>query len=229
MESNLDRPKMLGDSSACAERLGELYRPHIARLTQFVEDLRRANPSIPARYIPYFDPWDGGVEAQILFLQEAPGPKAVASGFVSRNNPDETAKNVFLLSREAGIERKHALRWNIVPWYIGSGKKIRAATAADARAGMIPLLELLALLPRLRGVVLLGKKAQIAWSVLNARRPDLRLFVSPHPSPLFCNHAPENRERILAVFREVCAFIDHQTPLSLAESHGVHLTSLDAG
>ena len=40
--------------------------------------------------IPHFDPLDGGSNAQVLFLMEAPGPKASASGFVSRNNPDET-------------------------------------------------------------------------------------------------------------------------------------------
>jgi hypothetical protein len=41
-----------------------------------------------------------------LFVLEAPGPQAVRSGFMSRNNPDETAKNWFDPSRDTGINRR---------------------------------------------------------------------------------------------------------------------------
>ena len=71
--------------------------------------------------IPQFDPLDGGIDAECLFLLEAPGPKAVNSGFVSRNNPDETAKNFFELNVGAGLERSKTITWNVVPWYVGSG------------------------------------------------------------------------------------------------------------
>ncbi len=37
--------------------------------------------------IPFFDPLDGDVNARCLFVAEAPGPRAVLSGFVSRDNP----------------------------------------------------------------------------------------------------------------------------------------------
>jgi hypothetical protein len=66
-------------------------------------------------------------------LLEAPGGRAVGSGFVSRNNPDETAKNFFLLNQEAGLPRSRTVTWNVVPWYVGSGEKIRAVTDADIR------------------------------------------------------------------------------------------------
>jgi len=157
----------------------------------------------PRASIPDFDPWDGGVTAEILYLLEAPGAQAVASGFVSRNNPDETAKNFFELNREAGIPRELSVTWNIVPWYIGSGKRIRAATREDISSGSKSLERLLRLLPTLRAVVLVGRKAERAAGIISRACPDVRIFRSPHPSPLFVNNAPGNRDRILRTLREV--------------------------
>ena len=53
-----------------------------------------------------FDPRDGGIRAQALFLFEKPGPKANASGFISRDNDDPTAENIFRFMNQAGIPRK---------------------------------------------------------------------------------------------------------------------------
>jgi len=100
MKPELDRPKLLGEPAAREARLRQLGEPHVAPLTRFVDNLRRA---FPGRNIPHFDPWDGGIRAEVLFLQEAPGPKAVVSGFVSRNNPDETAKNFSKSARQQGL------------------------------------------------------------------------------------------------------------------------------
>ncbi len=116
-----------------------------------------------------------------MFLLEAPGPKARNSGFVSMNNPDETARNFFEVSREAGINRKRIIIWNAVPWYIGSGSKIRPADSRDLAAGVGYLPELLLLLPKLRGVVLVGKKAKKAEHQVRDAAPHLDLFCSPHP------------------------------------------------
>lgn len=195
---NTDRPKLLGDAAAVTARLLELHAPHIVPLTAFVEELRVE--AGPGAEVPYFDPWDGGVEATTLFLLEAPGPKAVCSGFVSRDNPDETAKNFYDLSVEAGIDRRNTIIWNAVPWYIGDGKKIRAATPKDLTDGLRPLPRLLALLPKLRAVVLVGRKAEKAAAQFDRNR--YTLFTCPHPSPMFVNNAPENRGKILAVLRE---------------------------
>ena len=162
-------------------------------------DLHRTGSVIAP--VPYFDPWDGGVEATTLFLLEAPGPKAVHSGFVSRNNPDETAKNFFELNIEAGIDRKRTVIWNAVPWYIGDGRKIRAATPKDLADGLRPLPRLLALLPKLREIVLVGRKAEKAAAQLD--RNSYAVFTCPHPSPMFVNNAPGNRGKILAVLRQL--------------------------
>jgi len=187
------------------ERLRQIMEPHVASLTGFVQKLRRFYSDLN---IPYFDPWDGGIQAEVLFLQEAPGRKALSSGFVSRNNPDETAKNFFEISMNAGLSRIRTVRWNIVPWYIGTGNKIRAAKKSDVLQGMEPLFELLKMLPNLRVIVLMGEKAQMAAYEINVKCPDLRIFKSPHASPLFCNRKPENKNKILSVFKEVVAFLD---------------------
>lgn len=199
---SIDTPKMFADPNAKAERMRLLREPHIAPLTDFVETLRiEAGPTAG---IPYFDPWDGGTKAKTLFLLEAPGAKAVVSGFISRNNNDETAKNMFEICLDAGLERKSTILWNAVPWYIGSGSKIRAATPADLESGLKPLPRLLELLPELKTIVLVGRKAEKASSQLD--RSKYRVLISPHPSPLFVNHASGNRDKILSIFRQVADY-----------------------
>jgi len=162
--------------------------------------------------IPYFDPWDGGINAEVLFLLEAPGPKAVKAGFISRNNPDETAKNFFMLNEEAGIARERTVTWNVVPWYIGSGTRIRPANRTDITQGSTPLADLLALLPALRAVVLVGQKAGMARRVIGDLLPHVRVFDTPHPSPLFVNNKPENRARLLAALKDVAEFLGDRHP-----------------
>jgi hypothetical protein len=75
-----------------------LREAHMAPLADFVQRLRTKHPH---RLIPDFDPLDGGVQSRVLYL-EAPGRRAIDSGFVSRNNPDETAKNFFHLKCRGG-------------------------------------------------------------------------------------------------------------------------------
>jgi hypothetical protein len=102
----MDPPKSLRDSKIREARFAALEQPHVAPLTAFFRQLRSA---MGADYlIPHFDPADGGTEASLLYLLEAPGPRAIASGFVSRDNPDETAKNFKLLNQEAS--------WAPPPW-----------------------------------------------------------------------------------------------------------------
>lgn len=197
----IDTPKSLGNPRHRAERLALLQEPHIRELTAFVERIRVERTCGDA--VPYFDPADGGSPAECLYVLEAPGPKAVKSGFISRNNPDETAKNWLTLNAEAGVDRKRTVICNIVPWYIGSNGKIRAAGSADISAGWPYLLELVDMLPRLRVVVLVGGKAQQIGSRLRSARPSLRQMSCPHPSPMFVNRKPENRGILLSSLRDV--------------------------
>ena len=203
--SLIDEPKLLRSRTVIEDRLAQLQKPHVKPLTTFVEALRS---EVGCPFIPYFDPWDGGVNAECLFLLEAPGSNAVASGFISRNNNDETAKNFFILNREAGLPRELTISWNIIPWYIGTETKIRAANNKDIANGIPHLLNLLELLPKLRAVVLLGRKAERAESHFSSMKSEVKIFHSPHPSPLFVNNAPGNRERILKVLVNVAKFIN---------------------
>lgn len=205
-----DRPKLLGSEQARAERLSEVRAPHVAPLNDLVDRLRLEVG--PHSAIPYFDPWDGGTAAEVLFLLEAPGGKAVRSGFISRNNPDATAKNFFELNEASGIPRELTVTWNVVPWYVGTETRIRAADARDIRSGAASLGRVLELLPRLRALVLVGRKAERATTIAALFRPDLRVFHSPHPSPLFVNNAPGNRARILGILHEIATFIGPQGP-----------------
>ncbi|MDO6462085.1 uracil-DNA glycosylase [Granulosicoccaceae sp. 1_MG-2023] len=202
----MDCPKLLGDKDALDVRLSQINESSIAPLTAFVQRLREKMGADAA--IPYFDPWDGGVNAEALFLLEAPGPKARNSGFVSMNNPDETAKNLFVISREAGIDRKRIAIWNTVPWYIGSDSKIRPATAADIARGIESLAELIQLLPKLRAIVLVGQKAAKAEKHVRRVAPHLTVFTSPHPSPMFVNRKPGNRGILLDRWRKVQSFLE---------------------
>src|SRR5690606_18145622 len=120
------------------------------------------------------------------------------SGFISPDNNDASAALVFELREEAGLPRRASTYWNVVPWYLGTGQKIAASTAADYREARPYLLEVLQLLPRLEVVVLLGKAAGRAW---DAAAPALAEVVTvlrcPHPSPQNVNTRPEARAKIL--------------------------------
>ena len=112
-----DAPGLLKEPTERDARLKMLNAPHMKPLTDYVAALRA---NLGEQYhIPNFDPCDGGIQARALFLLEAPGPRAKASGFVSSNNPDPTAKNLWNLIHNAGIARTDTLIWNIVPWYVG--------------------------------------------------------------------------------------------------------------
>jgi len=164
-------------------------------LTRFVEDMRQEQGS--DKYVPDFDPLDGGIRAQCLFVLEAPGPKTKNSGFVSRDNNDETAKNFLECNGKAGLSREKTIIWNIVPWYIGTGKKIRPANSSDIKTGVLHLHRLIQLLPELQIIVLIGRNAQLVREEIESRYNDFELFCCPHPSPLFVNRKDGNKQKII--------------------------------
>ncbi|PJA46418.1 hypothetical protein CO174_00185 [Candidatus Uhrbacteria bacterium CG_4_9_14_3_um_filter_50_9] len=194
-----DIPKSLADLSDRKLRTKLLEKEHVFPLTYFVQKIR--NERELEREVPDFDPLDGGIHAECLFLLEAPGPKAVQSGFVSRNNPDETAKNFFNFNQEVDIPRQKTIIWNVVPWYIGSEKKIRAAQQKDIQQGLAYTHQLIALLPQLKNIVLFGKKAQAIKNELSEHYKGLVIITSPHPSPMFVNRKKQNKESIISALK----------------------------
>ena len=174
-----DAPYTLSITEEQQQRREMLTLPHMKPLTDYLASLRDALGD--QYHIPNFDPCDGGIHARALFLLEAPGPKAKASGFVSSNNPDPTAKILWNLIHNAGIARADTLIWNIVPWYVGTCQHILPVNSADIRQALPYLRELLALLPHLEMIVLVGKRAQSA-------EPQIRLLTSLSISKVFIKH-----------------------------------------
>jgi uracil-DNA glycosylase len=171
---------------------------HIEPLNAFAAALRAELGD--SYQIPGFDPQDGGVDARALFLLEAPGPKAVVSGLISQDNPDPSARNMARLLAEAGFHRGDVVLWNVVPWYVGKGHKIRPVNLDDLRQAIPYLLRLLDLLPCLRVIVLVGRKAQAVRADIG-RMTSVPLVDSYHPSNLVLNRAPSRFNEILDSFR----------------------------
>ncbi len=176
-----------------------LREPHVAPLTKYVEDLRVQRPDAD---IPWFDPTEAGVRARVLILLEAPGPRAVASGFISPDNGDPTAENMWKLLPEAGIDRgQEVVTWNVVPWHIGDGNRIRGAKVRDLDEARSTLGQLLGLLPQVRIVVLLGKRARQAWA-RHGLGAELKVLCAPHPSARNLRLRPDARGQILEALRK---------------------------
>ncbi len=188
-EQEPDTPRVLRDPLARVNRRAHLQAPHIAPLADYVRGLRLE--AIEEEFVsatdrvPHLDPLDGGVEACCLFVFEAPGPKAVSSGFVSRDNDDDTAENFFNLTREAGLLRYKTVSWNIVPWVLESDGKNRNATKAEIEVGGPYLRRLLGMLPQLKVVVLSGGSVQqgeryVREYSVDTNRP-VKIFKMAHP------------------------------------------------
>lgn len=199
-----DLPTSLKTLDACMKRRALLSVPHMKPLTEFVASLRLRS----GKDMPDFDPLDGGIEAEVLFLLEAPDSRTVTSGFVSRDNPGETARNFLELNRQSGIPREKTVTWHIVPWYLGDGRRSRAARRANIEDGMQSLCELTGLLTRLRIVVLVGKGVQHAAGAVAKMQPHLRIFKTPHPSPRVVNRAPENQAHLGNALRAVAQSLE---------------------
>ncbi len=174
-------PRSLRSAEVRAARLSMLNRLHMQPLCRLVERLRSDGRGT----VPDFDPMDGGVAAEVLFLLEKPGPMTEASasgragsGFVSRDNDDPTAEAIFRFAAEAGIERQRSVIWNTVPWWNGT----RTMRREEVAAGVDRLAELLDLLPHVRLVIGVGRKAARAESVVQKR--GLAFLSSMHPSPI---------------------------------------------
>ena len=197
-------PYTLKDEAERLRRAEMLTLPYMQPLVDYL-----ASVSIrvgEAYQIPQFDPCDGGIHARALFLLEAPGPKARDSEFVSCNNPDPTARNLWHLINDAQISRADLAIWNIVPWYVGEPGRIRPVTSTDIWEALPYLRELLALLPRLEVIVLVGKKAQSAEKSLRSITC-LPLMFTHHMSAQVFNITPEKKRVTQEKFAEIAQFL----------------------
>ena len=152
-----------------------LSLPHVAPIAAAIERIRGVGAQ--GDTVPDVDPLDGGTGARILFLMEKPGPDAARTGFVSRDNDAQTAEASWRFLRAAGLDRREVLFWNTAPWWNGT---IRF-TAGERARGLATLPMMLDRLPGLEVAVTVGRQAERARPVLEARGLDC--LVSAHPSP----------------------------------------------
>jgi hypothetical protein len=104
------------------------------------------------------------------------------------------------LLREARVDRaREVATWNVVPWYIGSDRKIRPAESQDLLDGHPFIEDLLSVLPELQGAVLIGRHAARGWARLGLNLPTIE---APHPSPQNLNTRPHHRGVILQALRD---------------------------
>lgn len=173
--------------------------PHMAPLSSYVERLRAERPDL--RFAD-FDPSDGGVGADMLFVLEKPGPTTTAeggSGLVSRDNDNQTAEAIFRFMESAHIARARTALWNAIPGWNGAIK----VTGAERRDGLQTLERLTPLLPNLRTIVLVGGTAHRAAPLFEAL--GLPVFRSAHPSPQVRAARPDLWRAIPAVWAEAGA------------------------
>jgi G:T/U-mismatch repair DNA glycosylase len=201
-----DQPRSMRDADVRTQRSAMLGCPHMIDLTKFAEELRESRPEWE---VPDFDPRDGGVKARALFLFEKPGPMTAAkgsgkrsgSGFISRDNDDPTAEAIFDFMHQAAIPREQTILWNVIPWWNGT----RTVKRAELEDGVSHVKNLIHLLPKLRAVMLVGKKAAKAKPGLGTT--GLHLLESSHPSPLVKARWRERWEAIPSEWRKVADFI----------------------
>jgi uracil-DNA glycosylase len=212
MSNTTDTPYALASAEEQKRRNTLLSEPHIKPLTEY---LRQVNEAMGVEYeMPKFDPCDGGIHARALFLLEAPGPKAVGSAFISRNNPDPTARNMCNFLANANIPRHDTLLWNIVPWYIGdknteTGRsRIRPANRQDIVTALPYLETLIQLLSNLEIIVLAGGKAQSASKDI-AKITSVTQINTCHASNLALNGKPERRTELAASFAHIAQMLGY--------------------
>ena len=142
-------------------REARLNEPHVRPLMDLVRSLRaRGND------VPNVDPNDGGIYARLLVLMETPGPRAVGSGFVSRDNPDPSARNIGKVLDDASIGRSDVVLWNVVPHCVSCIDFNRNVTSKQIREAARATQAFIELLPRLAVVVFCGLSAQRALRLL---------------------------------------------------------------
>ena len=157
--------------------------------------------------VPDFDPAEAGACARVLFVHESPGPGTSkengtdepGSGFISVDNNDQSASNMWDLLAEADLEPTETAQWNMVPWY--SGPSRRSPNADELRAGARELRSLLPTFHRLEVIVLCGMAAKNGWAKNVAPYDPRRSIETWSPAPLAMKQPAKRAELLEALQR----------------------------
>jgi len=144
------------------------YAPHVRAINEMVDGLQDQEGR---GWLPHVAPWQGGVEARVLSVLRDPGPmvrEGTGSGFLCIENDDPTAERQTEAFAAVGLTAQDMTPWNAYPWYIN-----RAPNASELEAGVEPLVRLIALMPRLRVLLLQGAQARDSWRRVLKRYPGI--------------------------------------------------------
>jgi hypothetical protein len=180
------------------ERHAHVNDPHVLGLTSLVGGLRARGLNVPN-----VDPNDGGINASILFLLETPGPKAVG-GFVSRDNPDPSARNFTQVCEQVGLERTKTAIWNVVPICISTADKSRNPSRSEIIAAVPDTQAFINQFVRLKAVIFCGGSAKIAMPYVDCH--DAKKLATYHTGAQAYNR-PLLRKHIVATFQKANALL----------------------
>lgn len=190
-------------------KLERLWEPHVAPLNRAVASWRH-RPDLAGRTIPWFDPDDGGIEARVLLLLEAPAPATARSGddsFCSEDNDDSTNRTLKELRSRSGLERWQVVKWNVVPWAPPTPTSSPPAPKPDIPAALPALHTVMQLLPSTGLVITFGVRARVGFQKLVAAfdLAPLEAIAVPHPSQRNARHREETLAAISAAFAQAAA------------------------
>ena len=180
-----------------SEKKDRLNESHVQNLTKLVRSIQEENPH--RENILFVDPDDGGENAKLLIVLQAPGGKALKSEFISRDNGDRAANETNEFLAKSGLKREETILWNVIPW-----RSEKSQQEKDAEEGIQYLRCLLRRLHKLEAVVLAGKKAQKAKDDI---QEDLKVFDCELPGGTNVNCNAHLRDEILETFRKARAYI----------------------
>lgn len=205
-------PFVLGrnaDPEALAVKRAHLRDPHVAPLNELA-DAVADDERIARGLVPYVDPQLGGTEARVLALLDNPSTKAEAdtgSGLLSLENDDRSAKNLAEFYNDLQLGPRLFVHWNVAPAPI-NGEKNGGSSIAERERGARWLREVVALMPNLEVVLLMGDAARDGWkrSGLALRGVTIPEQV-PHPSQRGLNNS-DGRVRLRRALIETKETLD---------------------
>ncbi len=187
----------MSDAEFQSRQYQHRYDAHVKPINELVDRLRDPHGR---GWVPYVAPVHGGVDAWILSILRDPGPatqEGVGSGFLCIENADPTAEQQCVAFANVGVTASDVVPWNAYPWYVN-----RKLTAAERQAGVSPLAQLLALLPRVTVVLLQGRDAADTWRRFERDLPtalrdrEIEVIATYHPGrQALWARDPAERER----------------------------------
>lgn len=190
-------PGRNADPETLALKRNYLRASHVAPFN-FLADVIAESEGIQRGLVPYIDPQFGGITARVLVLLDNPSTKAEAgtgSGLLSLENDDWTARNCAAFYNDLGLGPEVLIHWNVAPAPI-AGEKNSGSSPAERERGAVWLREIVALLPDLEVVLLMGDHARDGWKRSGLKLPHLHIPEDvPHPSQRGLNNR-EGRTRL---------------------------------